>query len=96
LRKPFSHHPERFGGASPQAKGPRRLIDSPRLYWTRDCTPGTEWFRFQDPVPDGRIWTSKDNSVTLPGWLVRDFADLGAGQGGYNEDHEFYGYRMPI
>jgi DMSO/TMAO reductase YedYZ molybdopterin-dependent catalytic subunit len=28
--------------------------------------------------------------------LVRDFADLGAGQGGYNEDHEFYGYRMPI
>ena len=21
---------------------------------------------------------------------------LGAGQGGYNEDHEFYGYRMPI
>jgi DMSO/TMAO reductase YedYZ molybdopterin-dependent catalytic subunit len=26
----------------------------------------------------------------------RDFADLGAGQGGYNEDHEFYGYRMPI
>ncbi len=28
--------------------------------------------------------------------LVRDFAGLGAGQGGYNEDHEFYGYRMPI
>jgi sulfoxide reductase catalytic subunit YedY len=28
--------------------------------------------------------------------LVRDFADLGAGQGGYNEDHEFYGYRMPV
>jgi DMSO/TMAO reductase YedYZ molybdopterin-dependent catalytic subunit len=28
--------------------------------------------------------------------LVRDFADLGAGQGAYNEDHEFYGYRMPI
>ena len=28
--------------------------------------------------------------------LVRDFAHLGAGQGGYNEDHEFYGYRMPI
>ena len=27
---------------------------------------------------------------------VSDFADLGAGQGGYNEDHEFYGYRMPI
>jgi DMSO/TMAO reductase YedYZ molybdopterin-dependent catalytic subunit len=28
--------------------------------------------------------------------FVRDFADLGAGEGGYNEDHEFYGYRMPI
>ncbi|MEO8925423.1 MAG: molybdopterin-dependent oxidoreductase [Caldimonas sp.] len=28
--------------------------------------------------------------------FVQDFADLGAGQGGYNEDHEFYGYRMPI
>ena len=23
------------------------LADHPRLYWTRDCTPGTEWFRFQ-------------------------------------------------
>jgi DMSO/TMAO reductase YedYZ molybdopterin-dependent catalytic subunit len=28
--------------------------------------------------------------------FVHDFADLGAGQGGYNEDHEFYGYRMSI
>jgi sulfoxide reductase catalytic subunit YedY len=28
--------------------------------------------------------------------FVHDFADLGAGQGGYNEDHEFDGYRMPI
>nr|WP_244531008.1 molybdopterin-dependent oxidoreductase [Hyphomicrobium facile] len=28
--------------------------------------------------------------------FVNGFADLGAGQGGYNEDHEFYGYRMPI
>jgi sulfoxide reductase catalytic subunit YedY len=27
---------------------------------------------------------------------VHDYADLGAGQGGYNEDHEFYGYRVPI
>ncbi len=45
------------------------LADHPRLYWARDCTPGTEWFRFQHPVPEGRIWTSKDDSVTLPGWL---------------------------
>jgi hypothetical protein len=28
--------------------------------------------------------------------LVRDFADLGGGEGGYDEDHEFHGYRVPI
>lgn len=28
--------------------------------------------------------------------FVESFEHLGAGQGGYNEDHEFYGYRMPI
>ena len=28
--------------------------------------------------------------------FVHDFRHLGAGQGGYNEDQEFYGYRMPI
>jgi thiosulfate reductase cytochrome b subunit len=28
--------------------------------------------------------------------FVESFAHLGAGQGGYNEDHEYYGYRMPI
>jgi len=28
--------------------------------------------------------------------FVKEFSDLGAGNGGYNEDHEFYGYRMPI
>ena len=28
--------------------------------------------------------------------FVSNFDDLGAGHGGYNEDHEFYGYRMPI
>jgi hypothetical protein len=22
------------------------LMDHPRLYWTDDCTPGTEWMRF--------------------------------------------------
>jgi len=45
------------------------LADHPRLYWKRDCTPGTEWFRFQRAVPTGRVWTSKDDSVTLPKWL---------------------------
>ena len=43
------------------------LADHPRLYWKRDCTPGTDWFRFQLPVPKGRVWTSKDDSVTIPG-----------------------------
>ncbi len=28
--------------------------------------------------------------------LVESFEHLGAGQGGYNEDQEFFGYRMPI
>ena len=37
------------------------LADHPRLYWGRDCTPGTDWFRFQVPVPKGRIWTAKDD-----------------------------------
>jgi len=45
------------------------LADHPRLYWRRDCTPGTDWFRFQRPVPTGRVWTAKDDSVTLPNWL---------------------------
>jgi methionine sulfoxide reductase catalytic subunit len=45
------------------------LADHPRLYWNGDCTPGTEWFRFSHPVPTYRIWTAKDDGVTLPGWL---------------------------
>lgn len=45
------------------------LADHPRLYWSRDCTPGSDWFRFQVPVPKGRVWTAKDDSVTLPTWL---------------------------
>ena len=28
--------------------------------------------------------------------FVHDFRDYGAGQGGYNEDHELYGYRDEI
>jgi DMSO/TMAO reductase YedYZ molybdopterin-dependent catalytic subunit/thiosulfate reductase cytochrome b subunit len=45
------------------------LASHPRLYWKRDCTPGTEWFRFQKAVPADRIWTAKDDAVALPGWL---------------------------
>lgn len=49
--------------------GVQILADHPRLYWKRDCTPGTDWFRFQKAVPRDRIWTAKDDSVTIPGWL---------------------------
>ena len=49
--------------------GVQILADHPRLYWRRDSTPGTDWFRFQKPVPEGRIWTSRDDSVTIPAWL---------------------------
>lgn len=28
--------------------------------------------------------------------LVADFSEVGGGYGGYNEDHEFFGYRQPI
>ena len=45
------------------------LADHPRLYWRRDCTPGTDWFHFQHDVPKDRVWTSKDDSVTIPKWL---------------------------
>ena len=45
------------------------LADHPRLYWKRDCTPGTEWFRFQHEVPGDRLWTAKDDAVTLPKWI---------------------------
>src|SRR5262252_2914785 len=55
------------------------LADHPRLYFNRDCTPGTEWFRFQHAVPKGAtlgegsrsfvLWTAKDDAVTIPRWL---------------------------
>src|SRR6185437_5453848 len=49
--------------------GVQILAQHPRLYRQRDCQPGTEWFRFQEAVPAGRIWTAKDDSVTVPAWL---------------------------
>lgn len=45
------------------------LADHPRLYFDRNSTPGRDWFRFQRPVPTDRVWTAKDDSVRLPGWL---------------------------
>ena len=45
------------------------LADHPRLYWNVHCTPGTEWFRFNSPVPQLPYYTAKDDSVTIAGWL---------------------------
>ncbi len=45
------------------------LADHPRLYLDRNSTPGRDWFRFQRPVPADRVWTAKEDSVRLPGWL---------------------------
>jgi sulfoxide reductase catalytic subunit YedY len=43
------------------------LSDHPRLYWTRHCTPGRDWFRIQKPVPPDPLWTAKQDSIALPG-----------------------------
>ena len=37
------------------------LADHPRLYWNRDCTPDTDWFRLLHSVPNDRVWTTKDD-----------------------------------
>jgi sulfoxide reductase catalytic subunit YedY len=41
------------------------LADHPRLYWTRNSTPGKEWFRIQKPVPTDALYTAKQDSITL-------------------------------
>jgi len=44
------------------------LCDHPRLYLSRNATPGKdEWLRVAKPVPDDPLWTAKDDSVALPG-----------------------------
>jgi methionine sulfoxide reductase catalytic subunit len=43
------------------------LTDHPRLYWTRNSTPGEDWFRMQNPVPTDPLWTAKQDSISLPG-----------------------------
>jgi len=45
------------------------LADHPRLTLDGDCTPDTEWFRLRGAVPKDRLWTSKDDCVSLPRWL---------------------------
>jgi len=51
------------------------LMDHPRLYWNRHCTPNSEWIRFTPlKVPTDRLWTAKDDAryisplVALPGY----------------------------
>ena len=46
--------------------GVQILSDHPRLYWTRHCTPGRDWFRIQKPVPEDPLWTAKQDSISLP------------------------------
>jgi methionine sulfoxide reductase catalytic subunit len=53
------------------------LADHPRLYLNSGCRPGTEWLRMRGQVPADRmdksdpprVWTSKDDAVSLPKWL---------------------------
>ena len=46
------------------------LCDHPRLYFSRNATPGKdEWLRVAKPVPADPLWTAKDDSVALPGQL---------------------------
>ncbi len=53
------------------------LADHPRLYLNSGCRPGTEWLRMRGQVPadrmdksdPARVWTSKDDAVSLPKWL---------------------------
>jgi hypothetical protein len=49
-----------------------------------------------DPQPDSGAAARARPSSSEAIEFVESFAHLGLGQGGYNEDHEFYGYRMPI
>ena len=42
------------------------LADHPRLYWNRDCTPGTDWFRFLHSVPKDRVWRARQDEHGPP------------------------------
>ncbi len=46
------------------------LMDHPRLYWNRNCTPKTDWITFTPiAVPPHRVWTAKDDAryISLTG-----------------------------
>ncbi len=43
------------------------LCDHPRLYFSRNATPGKdEWLRVGPPVPDDPLWTANADTVALP------------------------------
>ncbi|MCV7195012.1 molybdopterin-dependent oxidoreductase [Mycobacterium angelicum] len=43
------------------------LCDHPRLYFSRNATPGKdEWLRVGPPVPDDPLWTANSDTVALP------------------------------
>ncbi|HET9876592.1 MAG TPA: molybdopterin-dependent oxidoreductase [Mycobacterium sp.] len=43
------------------------LCDHPRLYFSRNSTPGKdEWLRVGPPVPDDPYWTANSDTVALP------------------------------
>lgn len=46
------------------------LFDHPRLYFDRDCTPGSEWIRFTPvKVPDHKVWTAKEDARYISPWM---------------------------
>lgn len=47
------------------------LMDHPRLYWNRHCTPNSEWIRLTPiAVPMDRLWTAKDDARYISPWLA--------------------------
>ncbi|MFW3112620.1 hypothetical protein MHAE_02495 [Mycobacterium haemophilum DSM 44634] len=47
--------------------GMQILCDHPRLYFSRNATPGKdEWLRVGPPVPDDELWTANADTVALP------------------------------
>jgi DMSO/TMAO reductase YedYZ molybdopterin-dependent catalytic subunit/thiosulfate reductase cytochrome b subunit len=52
--------------------GPQILSSMPRLWWGHDSDPGREWLRIgaRTRPPDARVWTSLQEEVAWPSWLV--------------------------
>ncbi len=72
------------------------LMDHPRLYWNRNCTPKTEWIRFTPlEVPLDRVWTAKDDAryispfLALPGYRHNLFGETEESFSGCRAHHGF-------